>query len=127
LPIGGGPEGDRPILVRKGELVVFSPYVSSRKKNIFGSDANEFRPERWQTGELENVRWAYFPFSRGPRQCLGENFAQMEISYTIVRILQSFSQITLPKGEPNDPVGSERQRLTLVLSSAEGCRVEIQK
>jgi cytochrome P450 len=101
--------------------------VSSRKKNIFGSDANEFRPERWQTGELENVRWAYFPFSRGPRQCLGENFAQMEISYTIVRILQSFSQIILPKGEPNDPVGSERQRLTLVLSSAEGCRVEIQK
>lgn len=113
LPVGGGPRGDGPILVRKGELVVFSPYVSSRKKNIFGPDASEFRPERWQNPELENVCWAYFPFSRGPRQCLGENFAQMEISYTIVRILQSYSRIILPFGEANDPVGSEKQRLTL--------------
>lgn len=32
LPIGGGPEGDKPMLVRKGELVVFSQYVNSRKK-----------------------------------------------------------------------------------------------
>jgi cytochrome P450 len=113
------------MLVRKGELVVFSQYVNSRKKNIFGADAYEFRPERWETGELENIRWAYFPFSGGPRQCLGEDFAQMEVSYTVVRILQTFSQVKLPVGEPNEPVGSERQRLTLVLSSADGCKVEV--
>jgi cytochrome P450 len=127
LPTGGGPEGDKPMLVRKGELVVFSQYVNSRKKNIFGPDAYEFRPERWESGELENVRWAYFPFSGGPRQCLGEDFALMEVSYTVVRILQTFSQIMLPAGEPNEPVGSERQRLTLVLLSADGCKVEIRK
>lgn len=125
LPTGGGPEGDKPMLVRKGELVVFSQYVNSRKKNIFGFDAYDFRPERWESGELENIRWAYFPFSGGPRQCLGEDFALMEVSYTIVRILQTFSQIKLPVGEPNEPVGSERQRLTLVLLSAEGCKVEV--
>lgn len=115
------------MLVRKGELVVFSQYVNSRKKNIFGPDAYEFRPERWESDELANVGWGFFPFSGGPRQCLGEDFAQMEISYTIVRILQEFQHISLPRGEPNEPVGSERQRLILVLSSAEGCRVEISK
>ena len=115
------------MLVRKGELVVFSQYVNSRKKNIFGPDAYEFRPERWESSELVNFSWAYFPFSGGPRQCLGEDFARMEVSYTIVRILQTFSQIMLPAGEPNEPVGSERQRLTLVLSCAEGCKVEVRK
>ncbi|KAH1958975.1 hypothetical protein KXW21_008052 [Aspergillus fumigatus] len=125
LPTGGGPDADRPILVRKGELVVFSQYVNSRKKNIYGPDADCFRPERWETGELDHIGWAYFPFNGGPRQCLGENFALMEVSYTVVRLLQTFSSIILPKGQPIEPVGSERQRLTLVLSSADGCKVQI--
>lgn len=125
LPSGGGPDGTNPILVRKGELVVFSQYINSRKKNIYGPDADEFRPERWETGELTNIGWAYFPFNGGPRKCLGEDFAMMEVMYTAVRLLQAFPAIRLPDGEVVEPVGAERQTLTLVLSSADGCRVEI--
>jgi cytochrome P450 len=77
LPTGGGPDGNSPMLVRKGELVVFSQYVNSRRKNIYGQDAEDFRPERWETGELAGIGWAYFPFNGGPRQCLGEDFAMM--------------------------------------------------
>ncbi|KAB8265980.1 cytochrome P450 [Aspergillus pseudonomiae] len=72
LPTGGGENGHSPILVRKGELVVFSQYVNSRKRNIYGPDADVFRPERWETGELGQIGWAYFPFNGGPRQCLIE-------------------------------------------------------
>lgn len=125
LPTGGGPSGHDPILVRKGELVVFSQYVNSRRRNIYGADADEFRPERWETGELDGIGWAYFPFIGGPRQCLGEDFALMEISYTIIRLLQRFSNLTIPHGEAVEPVGTERQTLTLVLSSADGCRVAV--
>ena len=114
-------------MVRKGELVVFSQYVNSRKKNIYGHDACDFRPERWETDELGNVRWAYFPFSGGPRQCLGEDFSQTEIAYTIVRLLQACPRLSLPVDAPNEPIGSEKQRLTLVLSSADGCKVEVLK
>ena len=39
----------------------------------------------------------------------------MDVSYTIVRLLQSFPVISLPKGTPVEPVGSEKQRLTLVI------------
>jgi cytochrome P450 len=126
LPTGGGPDGDSPILVRKGELVVFSQYVNSRTKSIWGPDANDFRPERWEGQELAGIGWAYFPFNGGPRQCLGEDFALMEVSYTIVRLLRS-SFITLPVGEKVEPIGGERQLLTLVLSSAEGCNVAVQR
>lgn len=125
LPTGGGPEGTSPILVRKGELVIVSQYVNSRKKNIYGPDADDFRPERWETGELDAIGWAYFPFNGGPRRCLGEDFALMEVSYTLVRLVQTFPSIRLPPGEAVEPVGTERQTLTLVLSSADGCRVAV--
>ncbi|KAK3905882.1 cytochrome P450 52A13 [Staphylotrichum tortipilum] len=127
LPVGGGPDGTSPILVRKGELVVFSQYVNSRRKNIFGPDADDFRPERWETGELDDIGWAHFPFIGGPRQCLGEDFALMEISYTIVRLFQTFTAIELPESEVVEAVGTERQKLTLVLSSADGCRVKVRR
>ncbi|KAF4625978.1 hypothetical protein G7Y89_g12186 [Cudoniella acicularis] len=127
LPSGGGSEGHDPVLVRKGEVVVVSQYITSRKKNIYGLDAEEFRPERWEGDKLSKIGWAYFPFSGGPRHCLGEDFALMEVSYTIVRLLQTFSDIALPDGIETQPVGKERQRLTLVLSSEDGCLVKLRK
>jgi len=125
LPTGGGSDGQHPILVRKGELVVFSQYVNSRVNSIYGQDADRFRPERWEGKELAKIGWAYFPFNGGPRQCLGEDFALMEVSYTVVRLLQACSKIALPDNEVNEPPGTERQTLTLVLSSADGCRVQL--
>lgn len=125
LPRGGGPDGSAPILVRRGELVVFSQYVNARRKNIYGADADNFRPERWE-GEPNKFGWAYFPFNGGPRACLGQDFALMEVSYTIVRLLQAFPTIRLPANNSHQgPIGTERQRLTLVLSSADGCQVEL--
>ena len=127
LPRGGGPDGKHPILVRKGELVVFSQYVNSRRRNIFGEDAASFIPERWgESAKPEQFGWAYFPFNGGPRSCLGQDFAVSEISYTLVRLLQAFPMLKLPRDEDRDEViGKEKQRLTLVLLPADGCRVEV--
>ena len=47
----------------------------------------------------------------------------MEASSAIIRILQTFPGIRLPTGSPVQPAGQEKQRLTLVLSSGEGCKV----
>jgi hypothetical protein len=51
----------------------------------------------------------------------------MEIAYTVVRLLQDSSILALPDGEATEPVGTERQRLSLVLASADGCRVKIHR
>ena len=111
--------------MRRGELVVFSQYVNSRVRSIYGQDANEFVPDRWESDQLSNIGWAYFPFSGGPRRCLGEDFALMEISYTIVRLIQATTSIALPEHEPIGDIGSEKQRLTLVLAPADGCKVRL--
>ena len=54
-----------------------------------------------------------------------EDFAVMEASYAIIRILQTFPTMELPMDEKIEPIGSERQLLTLVLSPADGCRIKL--
>lgn len=125
LPVGGGLDGQSPILVRRGEVVVFSQYITSRQRNIFGEDAGEFRPERWLSDNASEIEPAFFAFNSGPRRCLGEDFATTEIYYTIIRLLKAFPIIGMPADEPLESVGMERQRLTLVLASETGCRVQV--
>ncbi|KAJ5375688.1 Cytochrome P450 [Penicillium concentricum] len=95
LPLGGGPDGKSPVHVPKGHEVIFSIYTMHRENEIYGPDADEFRPERWET---LRPGWAYIPFNGGPRTCIGQQFALTEAGYTIVRIMQEFESI-----ETRDP------------------------
>jgi cytochrome P450 len=45
LPVGGGADGQSPVLVRKGESVGYSVYAMHRRQDIYGPDACAFRPE----------------------------------------------------------------------------------
>ena len=124
MPRGGGVDGLAPVLVRKDMGVGYSPYFMHRRADLYGEDAREFRPERWADGTLhEKIGWGYVPFNGGPRICLGQEFAILEISYTICRILQAFPRLSLPEDEEVVPIGTERQVLTLTLQPADGCRV----
>ena len=52
-----------------------------------------------------------------------EEFAQLEINYTVSRLIQVFPSITVPEDEPDVPIGDERQNLTLVVCATDGCRL----
>lgn len=47
----------------------------------------------------------------------------MEASCGIIRIVQTFPIIRLPPDYPSQPTGQEKQALTLVVASADGCKV----
>lgn len=68
LPYGGGEDGNAPLLVSKGTVVLYNVHSMHRDENVFGDDVDEFRPERW-----EGLRpgWGYLPFNGGPRICIG--------------------------------------------------------
>lgn len=53
------------------------------------------------------------------------DFALVEAAYSIVRIIQTFPIIRLPEGETVELAGVEKQKTTLVMSIAEGCKVEL--
>ena len=90
-----------------------------RRADIYGPDADVFRPERWAPEEGLRPGWAYLPFNGGPRICVGQQFALTEASYTIVRLLQEFASL-------EDRDGSEwSPQLALTAASAKGVQVAI--
>ncbi|KAJ5365790.1 Cytochrome P450 E-class CYP52 [Penicillium concentricum] len=52
-----------------------------------------------------------------------EEFALAEASCAIVRTIQTFPELRLPPEPPSVPPGEEKQALTFVAMSAEGCKV----
>ncbi|KAG4427616.1 hypothetical protein IFR05_016900 [Cadophora sp. M221] len=95
LPTGGGPDRKSPVLVPKGTAVAYSVYTMHRRPDLYGMDAELFRPERWDEDmplnhAETNAKWGYLPFNGGPRICLGMDFALVEAAYTIVRVVQRF-------------------------------------
>ncbi|XP_026424017.1 cytochrome P450 714C2-like [Papaver somniferum] len=63
-----------------------------RNLEIWGPDANEFKPERFVNGILgaTKVPHAYIMFGLGPRTCLGQKFAIAELKIMISLILSKF-------------------------------------
>ena len=117
MPTGGGHDGKKHAFVPKDTIVQIHFQRLHQSKDIFGPDADEFKPERWASDKSPGF-WDYLPFSGGPRVCVGrkysptslscgsvdpfatEQYAQMEVSYTLVRLLQEFSSIECRDPEP---------------------------
>jgi cytochrome P450 len=107
LPRGGGPDGLSPIVLPANMEVNYSIHVMHRRKDLWGPDAEEFKPERFQG---RKPGWEFLPFNGGPRICIGQQFALTEASYVVVRLLQRFDKLVPAEGQLEDPV---RSRLTL--------------
>ena len=52
---------------------------------------DEFKPERWEGDLIKRLpKFCYFPFSHGPRQCIGNTFATMEAKLILATMIQRF-------------------------------------
>jgi len=83
-------------------ILVMSPFVTQRDARYF-KDPERFDPDRW-TAELRATlpKCAYFPFGGGPRQCIGESFAWMELILVVATLAQHW-QLHLVPGHPVVP------------------------
>lgn len=80
-------------------------------------DAPEnFVPERFESSD--HHRFAYLPFIAGPRQCIGNEFALMEMALVLAMAIQRFEVEILPDS-PVEPL------LTTVLKPRQGVRAVV--
>ena len=71
-----------------GTIVLLSPYVTHRHPQ-FWPNPETFDPDRFEPARLgELAPFTHFPFGGGPRQCIGNSFAMMELVLVVATIAQ---------------------------------------
>lgn len=109
--------------IPKGSYVFVSPYVMHRHP-AYWEEPEAFNPHRFVPSADEVDRFVYFPFLRGQRQCIGDRFAQMEMTLLLVTFVQHYRFILAPdqriEVEPSITLRSKHgMRMQLVPRSRE--------
>ncbi|KAK3307209.1 cytochrome P450 [Chaetomium strumarium] len=85
-----------------GVSVACNGWVLHRDRDIFGQDADDFRPERWLEDEERARRMEryMFQFGGGSHLCIGRNLALLEINKVVPRLLRDYRFELAHPGRP---------------------------
>lgn len=76
-----------------GTIIGINPWVVHRRAEVFGVDANAFRPERWLEAtpeKLKEMKGTMMQFGAGARTCIGKNVSLLEIYKLVPSFLRRF-------------------------------------
>ncbi|PVD31380.1 hypothetical protein C0Q70_06792 [Pomacea canaliculata] len=80
----------------KGTIVIIVIYNIHHNATVW-QDSLEFRPERFTEENIKSRNpYAFIPFSAGPRNCIGQNFAMDEMKLVLAKILHRFTLVADP-------------------------------
>ncbi|KAF5006060.1 hypothetical protein FDECE_7542 [Fusarium decemcellulare] len=91
VPKGGIDLGNH--FLPEGTIVGMNPWVAGRNKQVYGSDCNTFRPERWLEATPEQRRLmdrTSLTFGHGARTCIGKNISLLEIYKLVPQLLRNY-------------------------------------
>ncbi|KAF2754090.1 cytochrome P450 [Pseudovirgaria hyperparasitica] len=94
-----------------GTVLSVPAYTIHHSKAIWGPDADDFVPSRWETVS-EKQKNAFIPFSYGPRACVGRNVAEMELCLIVSTVFRRY-EFELRQGEMETREGFLRKPLGL--------------
>lgn len=78
-----------------GFILGISPYAMHRNRRYF-ENPEAFDPGRFLTPDEGRPRLAYLPFGGGPRTCIGNAFALMELQVALAMIVRAFDHDLSP-------------------------------
>lgn len=84
-----------------GTEVGINSWVAHRNRDIWGPDADEFRPERWLDSPedmLREMNAIHMPFGLGSRTCIGKNISLLEMSKVIPELVRKFDMAYVGTG-----------------------------
>lgn len=94
--------------IHKGTLVLYPIYSMNRNQNVWGSDADEFRPERWTVDSTPNASggngtqrdaYSFMTFGQGSRKCPGEHYTRVVMACMILGLVDRFRLTLPPEGD----------------------------
>ncbi|KAG1448977.1 hypothetical protein G6F56_008787 [Rhizopus delemar] len=109
--------------IKKGDYVLWLPWVQGRSTKVWGPDAQEFKPERWimNNGQLRKESQGQWPaFHVGPRVCLGQKLATLETLVAMVFIVKKYRLRLCPDQNIT-------YQISLTLPMREGMKVQVEK
>lgn len=97
--------------VPKGTQIMIVPWAINKSAALWGSDALEFKPERWLPkfdgdkaaalgGAVHN--YAFMTFLHGPRSCIGQAFAKAEFAILLASWVGRFQMVLHNKEEMDE-------------------------
>ncbi|PZD74555.1 Epi-isozizaene 5-monooxygenase/(E)-beta-farnesene synthase [Acaryochloris thomasi RCC1774] len=81
-------------------MIVVAPWTLHRRADIYPEPLT-FNPDRFADGNISKS--AYLPFSGGPRACIGQGFAMMQMRINLAMILQRY-RLSLPSDYVFKPI-----------------------
>ncbi|OQR71070.1 cytochrome P450 4V2-like [Tropilaelaps mercedesae] len=110
--------------IKTGTIALLYIYGLHRDEEVF-PDPERFDPERFlPENSVGRNPFAYVPFSAGPRNCIGQKFAQMELKVMVASTLRRFSlRSGLPRSQlhiVSELVTRSRDGLPLFIESRDG-------
>lgn len=94
-------------VIPKGTTIHLSFIVNHHSKEVWGEDAEEFNPYRWDTDKVGNA-YQYLPFLAGGRQCIGYKFALIEFKILLAILIRKMQYFEKPGFKV-----SKRQQVTM--------------
>ncbi|KAJ3655743.1 hypothetical protein Zmor_014858 [Zophobas morio] len=105
------------ISIPKGVPIIIFAYGIHRDPTHF-KDPEKFNPSRFE--EIDGKHpYSYIPFSAGPRNCIGQKFAMLEMKSTISKILRHFEL------QPASPECRPQLAAEAVLKSTNGIKISL--
>ncbi len=84
--------------IAAGTILTVAPWAINHSPELWGPDADEFKPERWinsHTGRPNltggvDTNYAFLTFLHGPRSCIGQGFARAELRALVAAFVGTF-------------------------------------
>jgi cytochrome P450 family 4 len=103
--------------IPEGVTITIFAYAIHRDPKYF-EDPEQFNPSRFEKFDGK-LPYCFIPFSAGPRNCIGQKFAMLEMKSTLSKIIRKFELM------PSTPQHKLQLAAEAVLKSANGVKISL--
>ena len=87
------------VKIKKGDVIGLYIYGTHHSPKLW-DDPEKFDPSRFERDKMKNYHpYAYYPFGGGPRLCIGQQFAMVEMQLSLMELIKNF-KFKLKEGHP---------------------------